>query len=224
MNLTEFNKELQEQDLRLKAVGVGGVSEDICIDGHAIHIKLGRDAGIRFDYTNADLADGVRRFAGTKFAEVFRRNQEDFKAVLDSLKDQTNKMVEASTGIYNAIIDHDIPEIMMERIAGSQMSKEPQELVKQVAEKRIAGIFSLMEEAPTLNHIIWQRDIGNQTLTIAYNSKWSIAWGNICYPKAASAEYPITESLQFLSHTDAIRNAVERFITGLTKFQEIANG
>ena len=223
INVKDWHRELVEQNLRINAVGIGAVMESMCLEGKEVSIRLGRKSKLGFNGLEVDVAVGPKGFAGTTFAELFMRYNEEFIEVNLRIKQKVDELVEAGKGVFEAIVDNDIPELLMERMAGTQMGKEPQELVKNVAQKRFRETTELLARvSPPFTEVTWEAWIGKENLSIVYAEavkSWILTWADLSMQtndlEVSFSKSPLILCLQFIQNSQDILLQVKKFIAAM---------
>ena len=226
MKISDWMQELKEQNVRLNTVQMGLVRESINLEGSSVTVTLGRQSGIEFQpksssHTQKINIDETPRHLGPEFSTLFRRYSGDFANLLDNLKKQVDEVVNAVTELFSAIVDQDIPELMIERISGEQMGKEPQELVKKTAEIRFKKLMAMLKDLPKpFEHLEWERTIAKKKLEIEFTgrSEWRLKWNELRMDTPELVFLPVpalTQCLLFLANYEKISASVEKFATAV---------
>ena len=227
MKITDWFQEIKEQNVRLNTVQLGLVRESIHLEGNSVTVTLGRESGIESITPNGasykiEIGETPRHL-GLEFSTLFRKNSEDFANLLDSLKRQVDEIVNAVTELFSAIIDQDIPELMLERISGTQMGKEPTDLVKKTAETRFKKLMlKLADFTSPYESLDWWKTIAKKKLEIKLYSlrgpDYYIRWDNLHMDKTSLEFQPepaLTQCLLFLANYEKISASVEKFATAV---------
>ncbi len=221
MKITNWFEEVKEQNIRMTTVQLGQVRQSIHLDGNTITVTLGRDSGIEQICPNGKFAmviGGNPKLLSRTFSPLFQKYRGDFGNMLDNLKHQVDEIVNAVNSLFDAILDKDIPELMLERIAGEQMGSGPQELLKKASETRFKKLVAKLEGLNSPFLILnWRTDVGKKELFISFSSPkdFSLKWDTLEMHnkvKVFGVEPALTLCLLFLANYKDIEQAVDNFI------------
>jgi len=233
MKINDWMQELREQNTRLNTVQMGLVRESIQLEGFSITVSLGRQSGIDFQPSSTSLVIKIGigetpRHLGGEFSTLFRKYNADFANMLDKIKGRVDEVVNAVTELFSAIVDQDIPELMIERMSGTQMGLEPQELVKKTTETRFKKLLARLDKLPKpFETISWEKTVAKKKLEIWLGEKSpashvKLEWDDLgmkinTYQSEPSFSHTpaLTQCLLFLANYEKIAKAVEKFATAI---------
>ena len=231
MKINDWMQELKEQNTRLNTVQMGLVRESIQLEGYSVTVSLGRQSGIDFQPKSTSYTLGAAgafrqwqffdhpRRLGPEFSTLFRKYNADFANMLDKIKGRVDEVVNAVTELFSAIVDQDIPELMIERMSGTQMGLEPQELVKKTTETRFKKLLARLVDLPKpFESFQWGKTVAKKRLEIKGNVVNSIRleWDDLGMDSnnlSFSHTPALTQCLLFLANYEKIAKAVEKFAT-----------
>lgn len=230
MKLRDYWQQLNEQQERLIGCPVATqVSESICLDSKSVTVTLGKDAEVTLD------RDGLRDFYSLSMlpksyesiAQLFKKYQDDFISVLEMLTKRVDEIVEASTELLTIIADQDIPELVLDRMAGAQLGKEPAELIETIAKKRLKGLQDKVARVKSpFKDVTWSAgDISGEEFTIAKDGRYvTIDWHRFgSATRYGETLYGTTQALGIIANYQKLQGAVDRFIDMLKVAQEVDN-
>jgi len=224
MKINDWMQELKEQNTRLNTVQMGLVRESIQLEGFSVTVSLGRQSGIDFQpkstsYTQKIGIDETPRHLGPEFPTLFRKYNADFANMLDKIKGRVDEVVNAVTELFSAIVDQDIPELMIERMSGTQMGLEPQELIKKTTETRFKKLVARLDGSPKpFESLRWGKTVAKKKLGIGVGDHVRLEWDDLGMDSNnLSFSYPpaLTQCLLFLANYEKISKAVEKFATAV---------
>ncbi len=230
MNQTDWFKKIQEQDVRLTTVQMGQVRESITLEGYSIIVTLGRDSGIECrtpQAGNFKIQIGeTPRHLNISFAPMFRKYKDEFEYLFDHLKKQVDEIVDAVTDLFSAIIEEDIPELMLERISGAEMSKEPQDLVKQTAATRFRKLVVSLDVKTPFDSVTFIQSVAKKDMEIINNGRvfTTLSWASLHMDTGQTSftgTPTLTQCLLFLANYEKISEVVAKFVTAITASNQI---
>ena len=137
---TEWLEELGGLQKKLTDVhALSDVKETITLDGKVITINLGKEY-------NAEVSDFAYPIQPRQLRSLYTNNKDDFDALLESLKQGTEAVVEATDTILSAISEEAVPGAVIARMKGEQVSGDSPDLVKEMAGKKLKELQILIKK------------------------------------------------------------------------------
>ena len=208
MRFSEWLDKLNKQQARLNDLALSEVSEVISIDNHTIAITLGKG---KYE-TEIDGRDSGARF----LRSLYTNHKEEFDDMLESITHSTQAVVEATEVILTVVSDKAIPEAVIARMKGEQISGEPADLVESMVEKKLTKLSEEVAKAypygvlDAFNASLGE--IAGKVLALRYGAQLRIVWGRISVTGEQTTVPDAEEAMYFLANYDFIRERVLRFI------------
>ena len=216
MRFSEWLDKLNKQQARLNDLALSEVSETIAANGQIISVTIGKG---KYDAT-VDGSDCAARF----LRPLYTNNKEEFDAMLESITQSTNQVVEATEVILTTISDEAIPQAVINRMKGEKTSGEPADLVESMAEKRLKELLGCVYEklktfekvpATLFNQFqVYLAPIADKPLMVDYSGlALHIGWGRTSIHSRSGVTIPdVEEAMYFLANYDLIKERILRFI------------
>jgi hypothetical protein len=218
----EYWSKLNEQQSRLIGCPIATqVEESLCLDNQTVSIALGKSNGVTVDGDLYALSMLPRNY--TNLYSLFRKYNEDFVNILQILTDRIDEVVEASTELPTIIADQDIPELVLDRMAGAQLGEEPAELVQTIAIKRLRQLRDkvIAAESP-FDEVNLSVTVAGSEFTIQKNNNSyqnQITWSDFGYSSQNGREFVngTPQALAIIANYKKLEQAVDRFIAMLKR-------
>ena len=217
IRFTEWIDKLNKQQARLNDLALSEVSETIAANGQIISVTIGKG---KYEAT-VDGSDCAARF----LRPLYTNNKEEFDAMLESITQATDQVVEATEVILAVISDEAIPQAVIDRMKGEKTSGEPADLVESMTEKRLKELLTCVYEelggfkkvpATLFNQFqVYLAPIADKPLMVDYHSGLAlhIGWGRTSIHSRAGVTIPdVEEAMYFLANYDLIKERILRFI------------
>lgn len=175
------------------------------------------------------VGDTPRRL-NVSFTPLFRKYREEFITLYEQLEKQVDAIVDAVTDLFSTIVEEDIPELMLERISGAAMSKEPQALVKHTTANRFKKLILRIETAKPLMEYTYNKTIAKKQLAIYLSEGLSnkpevvLRWDMLNFRSTQTdftKDPPLTQCLLFLANYEKIAEVVEKFVAAVKASNKI---
>lgn len=221
MRKTKFTLWLEELDGLQKKLhdvhSLSDVSETITIDGKILTFNLGKEY-------NVETSDASYPIAVRHLRPLYTNNKEEFDALLESLKQSTETVVEATDTILTAISAEAVPGAVMARLKGEQVSGESPDLVTDMAERKLRELQKLFQSYP-LNILdtysgkllVAEREFifvnyGTSEIVV------DISYGNNCAAYGAQSRVRVTDveqAMYFIANYGVIKTKVQSLLDQL---------
>jgi len=172
----EWEAELQKQQTRHDIISLSNVEETISFDGHQIRVIIGKA-----DYT-AEV-DGLSGNPTRMLRSLYTDRKEEFEALLESLTEQTDTVIQASVAMFNVATADQIPGAVLARIKGEQISDDPVAMVEKTCEARFKELCNLLGKRWPIGifeEFTFETKVADKALTILIaDNRQSVQWGEI---------------------------------------------
>jgi len=218
MRKTKFTLWLEELDgLQKKLTDVhsfSDVSETITIDGKILTINLGKEY-------NAEVSDASHPLRPRNLRPLYTNNKEEFDALLESLKQSTTAVVEATDTILTAISEEAVPGAVMARMKGEQVSGDSPDLVKDMAEKKLKELYDrVCEQMPkgiwnsfAVTLPIADRELELETWRNQYRETVEIKWGKFVHVNGSRCVIgDVEQAMYFVANFDVIKAKLQKLL------------
>ncbi len=176
MRFGEWEKALEQQWERHKKISLQNIEESISFDNHQIRVVIGKT-----DYTA--FVDGSSGSPSRMLKSLYTERKEEFEALLDSITEQTDTVIEASITMFNLATADQIPGAVLERIKGEQVTDDPIEMVEKTCEARFQELLKILERrwpVGILQQLSFVTPVAGKDLTVAIEEDHQrIEWGEI---------------------------------------------
>lgn len=231
--VNEWRELVLEQHEQLRALGLGSVKEMTSPEGGEMTVSIGWEHG----YAHADIdfkAAGdspflmsveysIRGARCQKFIDFYQKNYEYFDELLESITKKTSVIVTATNSLFEAILEKDIPTLMMDRMMGEQLSDQPGDLLSHLAKKEVEELLKIL---PVPNASYESKALQSFS---CYLSSWDIrfqylsSWSVIMKGMDISSPYfspSITEAIRIVSSFPKTKELFEKFARYVTEMDK----
>lgn len=214
MRFSEWNTELDKQQGKVGRVGLTNITETITASNSVISITIGKDYRIEIDGTQHGA-----RFLRT----LYTKNKEEFDSLLASLTKQADEMADAMDILLETVTDEMIPETVLARMKGEQVSGDSVDMLKAKVTKGLTELGNIFRktgkvfqefriELGSVGHMLDLRlqDRGSYKEYRLYwgnNSGFVIGYGNHITTYTGGPD----QCLSFLNNYDAIKARLATF-------------
>jgi len=228
MKVKDWRKEIERQQERMLTCPYGSVEESLVVDNHDIKVVLGGDhPGLYID----GARDSFYSSSGKEFTALFRKHQDIFEALLEKIKERVDKIVEASTALLNLVIQEDVPELVLEKLAGGDVGNNPSELLQTIAKKKFEKLGAMLEGIVNCyTQTTYEKKIAGKGLRIADRyGNWELEWGNFSITfhnsKAINTQTGNTqESLLLIGNYEKLEKEVKLFVESMKAASRVLKG
>lgn len=222
MRKTKFTLWLEELDGLQKKLhdvhSLSDVKETITIDGKVLTFNLGKEY-------NVETSDASYPLAPRNLRPLYTNNKEEFDALLESLKQSTTAVVEATDTILTAISEEAVPGAVMARMKGEQVSGDSPDLVKDMAEKKLKELYDwVFDQIPKgiLKSFQVVLPIANRELDLQVSHNYSVSTLllDIRYDKLRATQSTVRagdveQAMYFLANFDVIKAKLQSLLDQL---------
>jgi len=225
MRFSEWLNKLDKQQARLNDLALSEVSETISFPGPN---GVGKVLTITIGKGKYECEMGKSGTFGSRYLRpLYTNNKEEFDAMLESITQQTDLVVQATEVILEAVSDEALPQAVIARMKGEKTSGDPADLVESMTEKKLKELLDYvysalrtLEKVPATIFKQFQVDlepVAGKALTLHYDSGLSlyIQWGRtqIADRRSISLNIPdVEEAMFFLANYDLIKERILRFL------------
>lgn len=231
MRFPDWGTKVREQQKRLAAIQLGEVRDSICLENRTIKISLSpikgevEISGDGLTTKSVECSESANKWSDPRIglSELFRRHQLEFDEFLSGVTKQVDEVVESFTKLYSMIVERDIPELVMRRIAGEGGSAVGQyQCVQEVGQGRM---FKQVDDMaivlfPTLRYVSrfsWNEEISGKELEVSWDPEdLRVSWGDEIKLVKKWGAIPLTEAISlnqtllYLANFDAIQHALDK--------------
>lgn len=231
--VNEWRELVLEQHEQLRALGLGSVKEMTSPEGGEMTVSIGWESG----YAHADIdfkaagdspflmsvESSIRGSRCQKFIDFYQTNYEYFDELLESITKKTSVIVTATNSLFEAILEKDIPTLMMDRMMGEQLPDQPGDLLSHLAKKEVEELLKIL---PVPRRALTSFSCYLSSWNIRFNLSLS-SWSVIMKDMALSSSHfspSITEAIRIVSSfpkTKEIFEKFARYVTELDKSLEL---
>ena len=208
MRFSQWLKKLDGQQARLNELALSPVSESISVDGKLITITIGKG---QYDCE----ADGSKT-APCFLRPLYTNNKEEFDAMLESITEATDRVVEATEVILTSVSREAVPAAVMARMKGEKVSGDPAELVTSMTESKLKKLHeTLWGEQPYGGFDSFDFNfspVAGKALSLVLNIRLHIMWGRISTDGSRFGIPDVEEAMYFLANFEVIKERILRFI------------
>lgn len=226
MKVRDWKKEIEQQQERMLTCPFGSVEEGFIVDSHDIKIILGDtvDKGIYIDSYGYRFYSNI----GKEFTVLFHKYQDTFEALLDKIKSRVDKIVEATSELLNLVIQEDVPELVLEKLAGGDVGSNPSELIQTIAKKKFEKLFEILQKAPcSYTTVTLVNDVASRQFNIeaSVGGFCSMDWGHnfSCYRHGGSRTGNTQESMLLIGNYEKLEKEVKLFVESLKAADRVLN-
>lgn len=241
MRFQDWGQLVREQQKRLAAIQLGTARESICLDGKTIVVELtatnGKvqisDPGAGTD-KEVTISDVASKWSDPRMglSELFRRYQYEYTSLLEDVTKQVDQLVDSFTKLYSMIVEKDIPELVMRRIAGDGGSAVGQyQCVQEVGNARMTKqVDDLAAKLPLTIRMGWTEEISGKNIVIdATETELKVAWGEFQAIKRWGhatnlGTISLNQTLLYLANFDALQTALDKFARAARVAKKVLDG
>ena len=211
MRFSEWSEKVKKQQYRLKDIALSDVSESISVNGKTITVTIGKDKC-------EALINGTSYWL-KELRSLYTNHKEEFDAVLESITQSTEQVATATEIILATISDEAVPQAVLARMKGEQVSGEPADLIEEMTKKKLQNLYeSISELLPLSRFTSFEAELppianGDLLLEIMQNEVYKIGWGNIVIGRRSTISISnMQEAMYFVANFDLIKEAFLQFV------------
>lgn len=227
--VNEWRELVLEQHEQLRALGLGSVKEMTSPEGGEMTVSIGWENG----YAHADIdfkaagdspilmsVESSIRPRYQKFIDFYQTNYEYFDELLESITKKTSVIVTATNSLFEAILEKDIPTLMMDRMMGEQLPDQPGDLLSHLAKKEVEELLKIL---PMPRRALTSFSCYLSSCDIRFYLSLSSSWSVIM--KGVDLNSPhfspsITEAIRIVSSFPKTKELFEKFARYVTELDK----
>ncbi len=219
--VNEWRELVLEQHEQLRALGLGSVKEMTSPEGGEMTVSIGWGNG----YAHADIdfkpaggspilisvESSIRGSRCQKLIDFYQANYEYFDEMLESITEKTSVIVTATNSLFEAILEKDIPTLMMDRMMGEQLSDKPGDLLSHLAKKEVEELLKILPvPGPSRALTSFGCYLSSHDIHFRFLSSWSVTMKgmDINSPYFSPS---ITEAIRIVSSFPKTKELFEKF-------------
>jgi len=133
MKFKDWLSQLEDQERKLEQIALMDIQESISVDGSLITVTLGKES---FHAT----IDG-KDFSPRQLRPFYTHHKEEFNGLLESLTEQADNVVQASSTILSAFTDRIVPGEVIARMEGEEAAGGPVSMAKKMCEPKLVELL-----------------------------------------------------------------------------------
>ena len=208
MRFSEWRQKLEEQNVRLAKMGMSA-TETVILDGNVIILTLtGSELQIDMGGYSTSRVNGL--------SSIYTKHKQEMDDLLDSLTDQVESILSNGGAILDGITADEVPEIVLKRMMGEQVSADPHEMIKAKCEK----LLNDLDKNVIGSRLKFTRDIqielspvGDNTLSLWFGNRRQITWEGLSFLNGAmTGGDDIGVCLKFMQFYPEIKAKIKEFL------------
>lgn len=217
--VNEWRELVLKQHEQLRALGLGSVKEMTSPEGGEMTVSIGWEHG----YAHADIdfkpaggspilisvESSIRGSRCQKFIDFYQTNYEYFDELLESITKKTSVIVTATNSLFEAILEKDIPTLMMDRMMGEQLSDQPGDLLSHLAKKEVEELLKILP-VPRRTLTSFSCYLPSWDIRFQYLSSWSVIMKGMDLNSSYFSP-SITEAIRIVSSFPKTKELFEKF-------------
>jgi hypothetical protein len=219
MRFNEWLEKLNNQQARLNELALSEVSETISVMGKTIAITLGKQKR----HCEVDSSACDPRY----LRPLYTNNKEEFDAMLESITEQTNQVVEATDVILTSVSEEAVPQAVIARMKGDKVGGDPADLVETMTEKKLKDLLAAVETCFDKSGVgVFRQFVANlapmadKVLVVELGAALHIQWGRISINDRGIISTPdVEEAMYFLANYDLIKARVLDFFDQIKRIR-----
>lgn len=217
--VNEWRELVLKQHEQLRALGLGSVKEMTSPEGGEITVSIGWGHG----YAHADIdfkpaggspilisvESSIRGARCQKLIDFYQANYEYFDEMLESITKKTSVIVTATNSLFEAILEKDIPTLMMDRMMGEQLSDQPGDLLTHLAKKEVEELLKILP-VPRKALTSFSCYLPSHDIRFHFLSSWSVTMKGMDLNSTYFSP-SITEAIRIVSSFPKTKELFEKF-------------
>ena len=155
MKFNQWNDRLVAAHDKVKDIAIYEISESIAINGCSITITLGKEIVTLIDGNQSHIRH---------LRHLFTHAKSEFEAMLESLESSASTCAEAMGELLSVVTHEIVPELVINRIAGEEVSGDNREMLQHMVNKKMGELWEVfIKSEGVFNEFIFSLAISEDT-------------------------------------------------------------
>lgn len=215
MRFSEWRQKLEEQNSRLAKMGMPA-TETVILDGKVIIVTLS-GSEIQLDI------DGYATSQIRNLSPIYTKHKQEMDDLLDSLTDQVECILSNGGAILDGITADKVPEIVLKRMMGEQVSADPHEMIKAKCEKLLNDLDKnvIGSRLNFIQDIRISLRVNNADLFLSFGPHRQIIWKNTSILRGIVTTGSTGDCLKFMQFYPEIKAKIKEFLTAMEPIRRL---